>query len=171
MNFYLGLSSVLGLGVQPKELSFLQVALRGLIVFVAALLMIRLADRRFLSRLSPFDALLGFLLASMLARAVNGSAPFFPTLGVGFLLVILHRILATLAFYSHRVGLLIKGRPQVLVQEGLPDPRAMRAHKITTEDILEEARLNGLVTELPKIQTATIERNGQVSVIPSSKAA
>src|SRR5262245_12368099 len=39
--------------------------------------MIRCGDRRFLSQKSAFDAVLGFILPSMLARAVNGTAAFF----------------------------------------------------------------------------------------------
>ena len=34
--------------------------------------MVRLGDKRFLSKKTAFDAILGFILASMLARAVNG---------------------------------------------------------------------------------------------------
>jgi uncharacterized membrane protein YcaP (DUF421 family) len=62
--------------------------LRGVIVFIATLAIIRCGDRRFLSQKTAFDAVLGFILASMLARAVNGTAAFFPTLGGGFVLVI-----------------------------------------------------------------------------------
>ncbi len=49
---------VLGLGVEPKDLTFLQISLRGIIVFVASLAMVRLADKRFLAKLSAFDAIL-----------------------------------------------------------------------------------------------------------------
>src|SRR5205807_9848504 len=72
-------SEWLGLNVEPRDLTLLQVSLRGVIVFIAALVLLRIADRRFLAKLSAFDALLGFILASMLARAINGSASFLPT--------------------------------------------------------------------------------------------
>jgi hypothetical protein len=78
------LSKMLGLGLAPKELSLLQVCLRGIIVFLTAVVMVRLADRRFLAKLTTLDAILAFILGSTLARAINGSAAFFPTLGVGF---------------------------------------------------------------------------------------
>ena len=73
--------------------TFVQISLRGVIVFVAALVIVRFGDRRFLSQKTAFDAVLGFILASMLARAVNGTAAFFPTLGGGLVLVVLHRLL------------------------------------------------------------------------------
>ena len=86
-HLYETLSQILGLEVDPQNLSFLQVSLRGVIVFIAALTMVRVGDRRFLGKLTALDAILGFILASMLARAVNGSVAFFPTLGAGFVIV------------------------------------------------------------------------------------
>jgi uncharacterized membrane protein YcaP (DUF421 family) len=75
------LNTLLGLGREATALTFLQISLRGVIVFIATLIIVRCGDRRFLSQKTAFDAVLGFILASMLARAVNGTAAFFPTLG------------------------------------------------------------------------------------------
>lgn len=68
---YEQIRQILGLGIEPKDLSFIQISLRGIIVFVVSLLMVRVSNRRFLSRMSAFDAILGFILASMLARALK----------------------------------------------------------------------------------------------------
>src|SRR5215471_3739180 len=115
---------MLGLGQNAASLTFWQITLRGVIVFAAALAIVRCGDRRFLSQKTAFDAVLGFILASMLARAVNGTAAFFPTLGGGFVLVLLHRILAYWSRRSHRLGLLIKGRSDVIVRDGRLDQLA-----------------------------------------------
>src|SRR5207237_8078167 len=116
----------LGLGAEPKDLTFLQISLRGIVVFTAALVMLRVADRRFLAKLSAFDAILGLILASMLARAVNGSAAFFPTLGGGFVIVVLHRFLGRLAFISNGFGKLIKGEAEPLVRDGKRMTKTLR---------------------------------------------
>src|SRR5216117_1672003 len=109
-HFTFDISTALGLGRDAAQLTFVQVSLRGIIVFIATLVIVRCGDRRFLSQKTAFDAVLGFILASMLARAVNGTAAFFPTLGGGFVLVMLHRVLASWARRSHRFGYFIKGR-------------------------------------------------------------
>src|SRR5579863_4481609 len=102
------MNDLLGLHVQPGELNLGHVCLRAIVVFVVTLVMVRLADKRFLAKLAAFDVILGFLLASMMARAVNGSAAFLPTLGGGFVLVFLHRILGMVSFRSDWFGRLIK---------------------------------------------------------------
>lgn len=164
-----GLEDWLGLGLEPKDLGVLQVCLRGVIVFLATLVILRVGHKRFMSRMTAFDAVLGILLASVLARAVNGSAPLFPTLAVGFVLVLVHRIFSALTFYWTSFGKLAKGEADVLVQDGKIDRHKLRVHKISEKDLLEEARLNGQVSELSRIRTGTLERNGKISIIPGEK--
>jgi hypothetical protein len=66
-----------GIGTEPKELTFLQVSVRGAIVFLAALIMVRLGSKRSLAEKTAFDAVLIVIIGSMLARAINGSEAFF----------------------------------------------------------------------------------------------
>ena len=156
---------MLGLGRDAAALTFTQISLRGVIVFASALVIVRCGDRRFLSQKTAFDAVLGFILASMLARAVNGTAAFFPTLGGGFVLVMLHRALAYWSRRSHAVGLLIKGRSDVLVRDGKLDERLARRNRLSEHDLLEDFRLNGNVGEMRDVALAVFERNGQISVV------
>jgi uncharacterized membrane protein YcaP (DUF421 family) len=157
--------ALLGLGVEPKELTFLQVSLRGVIVFVTALIMVRLSSKRSLAEKTAFDAVLIVIIASMLARAINGSAPFLPTLGTGFVLVILHRLLGATAYYSHGFGILIKGKPVVLVQNGRLQRKNMRLNQISEHDLEEDMRLDAATEDLSKIKVARVERSGDISFI------
>ena len=160
---------LLGLELEPKDLNLLQMSVRGVIVFGITLVMVRLANKRFLSNMSAFDAILGFMLASVLARAINGSAAFFPTLGVGFVLVLLHRFLGKLAFHSKKFEDLVKGHTNVLVSQGKADEEAMRQHNITRADLYEQMRLHGNVEDVKEVQTAVLERSGEISVVHAKK--
>jgi uncharacterized membrane protein YcaP (DUF421 family) len=165
-HFYEGIKNVLGLNLEARDLSFLQVSLRGIIVFLVSLAILRVGNKRFLSKMTALDAILGFIMASMLARAVNGSAPFFPTLGAGFVLVGLHALMAKLAFNSDKFGTIVKGRSETIVRDGKPDRESMARSKISEKDLLEEARLNGQVVRVEDIELATLERNGEISIVP-----
>ncbi|HVY68600.1 MAG TPA: YetF domain-containing protein, partial [Verrucomicrobiae bacterium] len=135
------------------------------VVFISALVMIRVADRRFLSNKTAFDALLGFVLASMLARAINGSVAFFPTLGAGFVLVGLHKLLAWIACWSHAFGNLVKGKSQILIRDGEVDAKVMKSNDLTTHDIFEDLHLNGNIDDSRDVKLAFYERNGQITVV------
>lgn len=155
----------LGSGLEPKDFTFLQVTLRGMIVFAAALIMVRLSDRRSLSKKSPFDLILVVILASVLSRAINGSASFFSSIGGAAMLVVLHRVLAFASSRSAGVTAAIKGRPTVLVRDGQWERAALRRQNLALEDVLEDMRLNAKVEELDKIKVARLEVSGDISFI------
>jgi uncharacterized membrane protein YcaP (DUF421 family) len=157
--------ALLGLSAEPKELTSLQVSIRGVIVFIATLMMVRLSSKRSLAEKTVFDAALIVIIASVLSRAINGSAPFVPTLVVGFVLVMLHRLLAVGAYFSHAFGILIKGRPVVLVENGKLNHKNMGLNHISKHDLEEDLRLEAQTEDLSKIKVARVERSGDISFI------
>jgi uncharacterized membrane protein YcaP (DUF421 family) len=159
------LDQLLGLNHEGKDLSVLQVSLRGIIVFFAVMIMVRIADKRFLSRKTPLDAVLGFIMASMMARAVNGSAAFFPTLVGGFVVVAVHRILARLAVWSKGIGWFAKGSNDLVIENGRIIQEGLDRNDFTEADLLEDLRINGGVDSPAKVKSAHIERNGSISVV------
>ena len=158
-------SQLLGIGVEPNHLTVLQVCLRGTVVFVAGVAMLRFADKRVLSKMTALDAIIGFILASMLARAINGSSPLVPTLVGGFVLVLLHRVCCKLALHSKFFGGWVKGHADRLICNGEVDRAAMRANDLSENDLLEELRLYGHVKSPAEVEEAYIERSGRISVI------
>ena len=143
----------------------MQVSMRGIIVFIAVLLMVRISSKRSLAEKTGFDAALIVIIASVLSRAINGSAPFVPTLVVGFVLVFLHRLLALGAYASHTFGILVKGKPVVIVENGRINRRNMRRNQITQHDLEEDMRLDAETEDLGTIKVARVERSGDISFI------
>jgi len=164
-----GINTYLGVGSEPKALTFAQIAIRGVIVFVIALIMVRMGDKRFLSKKTAFDAILGLILASMLARAVNGSASFWPTLGGGFILVGLHRLIAFASRRWHAFGILVKGTSDLVVRDGQVIEAGMRRNDLSMHDLEEDMRSKGQLDEVSKIKVAYAERDGHISIVPKGK--
>jgi uncharacterized membrane protein YcaP (DUF421 family) len=159
------LHTLLGIGTQPRDLTFLQVSIRGIIVFIATLVMVRLGSKRSLAEKTAFDAVFIVIIGSMLARAINGSEAFFPTIGTGFVLVVLHRLFGVAAYYSHFFGILVKGKPVELVRDGRLQRRNMLWEHISKHDLEEDMRLDANTEELSQIQAARLERSGDISFI------
>lgn len=155
----------LGLGLDPKHLSTEQLVARALVVFVLALLMVRVSDRRVFAKKTAFELVLVLLMTSTLARAVNGSAPFFETLIAGFVLTGCHRLVATLAYYWPWFEKLVKGQADVLVEDGKTNAKNIRRHHFTQDDLLENLRLNGKIERIEEAKHATLERSGEVSTV------
>lgn len=160
-------SNLLGVGVDAQHLTAVHTACRMFVVFIAALVIVRIADKRFLGKMSAFDVIIGFTLGSMLSRAVTGSSPMLPTLAASIVLIVLHRVLAVIAFHTHAFGRLVKGCDETLVVDGKVDQKQMRRFQLTEHDLMEEARLNGQINSTRDIRLAVFERNGMISVIPA----
>jgi uncharacterized membrane protein YcaP (DUF421 family) len=128
--------------------------------------MVRLGHKRSLSRKTAFDAVLLVILASVLSRAINGSAAFFATLGGGLVLVLLHRLLAFIAFHSHWFGILIKGTPETIVENGEFVFGTMHRNHISKHDVEEDMRLSLRSEDLSTVRKARVERSGDISFIP-----
>jgi uncharacterized membrane protein YcaP (DUF421 family) len=167
--FYDFVSPLLGLGVEPKDLTFIQISLRGVIVFIATLVMIRVGHKRSLARKTAFDAVLIVILASVLSRAINGSSAFFATLGGGVVIVAVHRLLALIAYHSHWFGFLIKGQPDLIIEDGQLILSTMRRNHISRHDLEEDLRLGAQTEDLKNIRTSYVERSGDISFIPEEK--
>ena len=158
------LSELVGSGVDATKLNIGQVCVRAVIVFFAALVIVRFADKRFFARKTAFDFILGFILASILARAINGSEQLLPTLISAFLLAALHRLLGWTACRWPHFGSLLKGHSATVVEEGRVDFEKLAAHHIGKDDLDEELRLNG-VEKTEEVKLARLERSGDISVI------
>ena len=150
---------------QPKDLTLLQLCLRGFIIFVLGLAMVRLGDRRSLAEKTGFDTLFLVFIGAVLARAINGSAPFLNTIGCAVFLMLVHRICAFIAFHSHAFGKVIKGDPVRLVTDGEFDWKAMKRHLVSRHDLEEDLRLSARIDDLSEIRAARLERSGDISFI------
>jgi uncharacterized membrane protein YcaP (DUF421 family) len=163
------LQDLLAQGVEPKDLTALQVSVRAAIVFVATIALVRVADKRFLAKLTALDVIVGFILASMIARAINGSSRLVPTLAGAFVVILLHRLFCKIAFRSDRFGELVKGHADRIIKDGKVIRRVMKAHDITEQDLLEELRQEQGIKSPSEVKEAFVERSGKISVIPFEK--
>src|SRR5712691_3611705 len=148
--FYDFVGPMLGLGAEPKDLTF-------------ALLMVLLSSTRSLAGKTAFDAVLIVILASVLSRAINGSASFFASIGASFVLVFLHRFFAWTACRSHAFGKLIKGSALVIVENGKLDRQMMRRNQISEHDLEEDLRLDAKIEELSQVRVARLENAAATS--------
>jgi len=157
---------LLGLGSEAEDLTTAQMALRTIIIYIAALVIIRLASRRFLSKASAFDVVVGIMLGSIMSRAINGSAAFWPTIAASAILIGMHWAFAELAYKTGWFGPIVKGDRIVLIKDGEIQRRGMHQASVTRDDLSEAIRLQTRQTDPSRIRLAYMERSGDISVIP-----
>ena len=158
------LASAIGLG--SESLTWWQMAIRAVVVFFVALIIVRIGNHRIFGKQAAFDIVLGIIYGSVLSRAITGNSPFFPTLVAAVVLVLLHKSLASMAYFSDfGFGDFIKGKPVLLIKEGELLQEALKKNSVTHNDLKEALRSSGTEDDLSKIKTAYLERSGKISVI------
>ncbi len=158
------------LGLDEDSLNVWQMAVRAVVVYIAAVVMVRLGEKRFMGKNTAFDVILGIILGSVVSRAITGSAPFFPSIGAGFVLVGVHWLFARIAFHFDRFGTLIKGENRILIKDGELQWKEMRNSNISENDLREMLRLKAGTDDPGQVKIARLERNGEMSVITKVSA-
>lgn len=145
-----------------------QLALRTIVIYIVALLIIRIGKRRFMGGYTTFDILLGFVVGSILSRSITGAIRFLDMIVVVSVLVGIHWIIAIISFYSERLGNLVKNTPRKLIDDGKIQEEAMEKSKIGKNDLLQALREKGNVESPEEVKNAYLERDGNITVIPQS---
>lgn len=148
-----------------NALTATQMSLRGVVIFFLTLLMLRISGRRSFGQHSPFDACIAVLMGSILARAIVGASPFFPTVVTGIAIVLLHRVIGMVSIRLPAIERLISGSPRTLVLDGVTDRNAAFQGLGSESDIIQALREQAATEDLAKARRVTLERNGIISVI------
>ena len=153
------------IGSADGVITFEQMLVRAVVVFLIGLTLIRLATPRiFSSKATPLDIILSVIIGSNLSRTLTGNAPFFEVIAVTVLLVLLHAFIAKIAARFRSVANLVKGKPLELVRNGEVDEDAMARAAVGARD-LEAALRDAGGKEIEEIELAVLERGGDIDVI------
>lgn len=156
---------ILGLDV-PQMTTVWQMGSRAVVVYILGLGMVRLVgERRFIGKYAAFDVVLGIIFGATLSRAINGSAPFLPTLVASLVLTGMHWLFSVGSFHFAALERLLKGEPRLLVSEGQPQRQALRKSHITQGDLKSAVRLRSEAAGLSDINQARLECSGEISVV------
>lgn len=142
-----------------------QIVCRAVILYLGAVLLVRLGKSRLLTRAAPIDGILTIMLGALLGGAIIGTSPMSHAMVAVATLIAVHWICTGAAYLSKTCGCLLKGNAYVLVADGEINWLNMRRAHISHDDLLEELRLNANVTDLSQVKLAVKERSGSVGTV------
>jgi uncharacterized membrane protein YcaP (DUF421 family) len=144
----------------------MDLVIRAAVIFFFIFLVTRIAGRRQLSDLEPFDVILLVVLGDLVQQGITQSDESVTgTLIVISTVTLLSVSVGWLSFRFGRVRLITEGEPIILIHDGqLVEPN-LRRERLTRSDLEEEARRQQ-VTSLDEVRWAILEDGGTVSIIP-----
>ena len=150
---------------EGKDLNALQMSDRGVVMFVIALILIRISGRRSFGVRTPLDNIITISLGAVMSRAIVGASDFVPVVVCCFVIVLLHRLFGWLIAHSKAFGRFIEGDKMVLFEDGKFQADTMKKALVCEEDVMQGVRKSALTEDMGKIESVYMERNGEISSI------
>jgi len=152
-----------------KDLDALQMGARAIIIFILALILIRVSGRRSFGLHTAFDNIIVVLLGAILSRGVVGASPFIPIVIACLIIVVLHRFFGWLIARYKFFGTLVEGKKILVFQDGKFIKKNLVRALSSEEDIMQGVRKDSMTDNIAKIDRIYMERSGEVSVIEKEK--
>jgi uncharacterized membrane protein YcaP (DUF421 family) len=149
----------------PARLTLGHMTVRAVLIYVAGTVFLRMGGPRLLGRYAAVDFVLAVVLASVLSRAINGTAPFVATVGSMAALLVVHRLVMETANRTRLGSRVVKGVARPLYLDGRAREEALRRSLIGRHDLEESFRQAGHRPGSPEVEEVWLERDGRVSVI------
>jgi uncharacterized membrane protein YcaP (DUF421 family) len=146
----------------------MDIVFRAIAAYVFIIFMLRVIGRRELSSLGPADivllVVLGDLVQNGVTQADDSVTGIFLAIATFALLTV---AMSFVTFKSDRLQTVIEGAPLILVQDGKPIEKNLRAERLKLDEVAEEARCQG-IESLDEVKWCVLEPSGGMSFIKKS---
>jgi len=143
--------------------------LRGLIVYIFLIAILRLTGKRQVGQLAPFDLVLLLVLSNAVQNSMNGGDN---SITGGMIsattLIAINGIAGRLTYRSKTLEKLIEGRPEILVHNGKIFSEIMKREKLTHHELNAALRASGCAC-VEEVHYAILENTGQITVHPKKR--
>lgn len=145
------------------------VLIRTVILYLVVLFVIRIMGKAELSKMSPFQLIVVFMIAELASIPIESPDVSMIT-GVAaiFTLMFLQVLISFISLRSEKFKKIFSGRPSVLIDKGEINVKEMRALRITINDLMEQLRIGG-APSINDVDFAVMESNGELSIIQKAE--
>lgn len=153
------------------EVQILEKIVRPLIVYFFLLVTFRIAGKRELGQMTPFDLVVLLTISDVLQNAMIGPDNSL-TGGLigGLTLFVANGLIGRLTLHFPSIARLLEGEPTPLIEDGQILTRNLRREVMTRGELDRAVRKHELDpdTDLPSIKRALLEQDGTVTILHKS---
>ena len=150
--------------------SVLETILRTALIFLAAVVLLRLARRRTLAQWTVTDVVTGVSVGAVVGRTAVADSESVITGFVALATLVATHALVIQARRLRWVRNLTEHKLRVLVVQGEFRDEELRRCGLTKDDVREQMRMQG-VRDLAEVRYVLFERQGGLTIVPDSDAA
>ena len=147
----------------------MEVVTRAIIVYIWSLILLRLLGKGLTFQQKPYDFVVMMLIGSASAALiVNRDVPLLNALVALAVLALMHTLIS-IGTLNNYLKDILSGQPDLLIRNGRIVKANLIKNQINMNQLLSGLRIKGY-HRIQDIEFATLEANGQLSVIPKSQA-
>jgi uncharacterized membrane protein YcaP (DUF421 family) len=148
------------------DLPWWELIARGVMIYCALLLFMRVSGRRTVGQFTPFDLLVVMLLSESVSNALSGGDQSVPGgLIVAATLISLNAGIAFASSRNRKFADMIEGTPTLLGRDGKVFDDVVKKCRISKGDVEEALRENDC--SLEKMKCLFLEADGKITVLKS----
>jgi uncharacterized membrane protein YcaP (DUF421 family) len=145
------------------DLAWWEFVVRGAVVYLALLVMVRLSGRRTVGQFTPFDLLVMLLLSEAVSNSLSGGDD---SVGGGLIiaatLILLNTLVALLSTHSRRMSVVLDGTAVLLGRDGQFFDKVVKRCRITESDLEQALRAADCTRD--EMQCAFLEADGEITI-------
>ncbi len=139
--------------------------LRPIIIYLFLVIGLRIAGKRELAQLNPFDLVVLLTISNTVQNAIIGNDNSVTGGIIGAItLLLVNAGVVHLVHRDPKINAWVEGRTEFLIRDGVINRMSLKREEISEEELLTAARKNGYQS-LDEIKEATIDANGSISFI------
>ena len=140
--------------------------IRTVILYLCVVTALRIMGKRQLGELQPSEFVIALMISDLAAIPVESDdIPIMRGIIPVFTLVLIEFIFSIIILKSETFRRILTGVPVYVIKDGKLIEKNLKKLRICIDDIMEQLRLSGY-TSIEQIDSAIIETNGQISLIP-----
>jgi uncharacterized membrane protein YcaP (DUF421 family) len=138
---------------------------RAVVMFLLILLLVRVVNRRELSKMEPYDLVLLIVLGDLVQQGITQND--YSITGASIVIVTMTLLSIFTAYIAYRLpgfGRVLDGEPVILLENGRPLEKNLRRERISLGELAAEARQND-IADLGSVRYAVLETSGSISFL------
>ncbi|TFH63682.1 DUF421 domain-containing protein [Peribacillus frigoritolerans] len=147
---------------------YLGIIFRTAVIYLVIWFLFRMMGKREVGELSVLDLVVSIMIGDIAVLSFEDlEKPFIRQTIPMFVLAFLQITLAFASLKSVKLRNFMDGKPQIIINQGKIDEKAMRRQRYNFDDLLTQLREQGII-DINEVQFAILETSGRLSVIKKS---
>ena len=146
----------------------LVVFVRTILIYFVVLFVIRMMGKAELSKMSPFQMVVVFMIAELATIPIESPEVSLITGTTAiFTLMFIQILISFMSLKNSKIKTFFGGKPSIIINKGKINHKELKSLRITLHDLTEQLRL-GNASSISDVEYAIMEANGDLSIILKS---